>query len=207
MASCGIEGMTEIGEAPVSNRVRRRTCSGAMETKLATTVFESLACAAGFEPICLTRLDHALFFAESASLHFVPEFVDVGFIDQTRREFDKFICGNDRLVSVVQLVEYVNRLVAILIRVLNNCGDHGAVLDSLQGGKVFVECQSLYFAKFPEPIERFENQLADCTRTCPTMPAISGVTGDGVFDVCFCLGKVELIGHGAENCKLLIVAR
>src|SRR6478609_2316606 len=97
-----------------------------------------------------------LFFAKSFP-DFTPECVNVRLIDNARRDVDEFAFGNNGFITLVQLVQHVDRLVAILIRVLYDGGDHITVFNPLQCTVILVERHHFNFAELSDAFETFEN--------------------------------------------------
>src|ERR1700761_5300316 len=89
---------------------------------------------------------------DSLLAYFVLEFslegVDFGGVDDARWDVDELVFRYHGLVALVKFVENGDRLVAVLVRVLNDGSDNIAVFDALQRGGVLVEGHDFYFAEF-----------------------------------------------------------
>lgn len=131
-------------------------------------------------------------------LQLAPKGCNIVFADLACWDIEHAALGQHRPVAALEGGEDAYRFVAVSVGILHYGAVDVAVDDALQSGVFLVEGDDLDLASLAGFFDGFERQRRVVGKEADDTVEI-GVFGDGVFDLGFGLGVVELIGARIEH--------
>lgn len=135
-----------------------------------------------------------------------PEFRDIVLPDLAGRHEDELIRRDHRAIPLGELLQHLDRLVAVHVGILHHRAVHGAVLYPLERGVGLVEADHLDQLQLARPTEGLQDQ-GRVVGEEPHHPVHVGVARQGVLGVGLGLGPVEIVRQGPEDGEAVALDR